>query len=104
MEVDISHQVMALANHGKAQYTFAVSTGAPATPTIRGHFHFYRKDPGYNSEGMYYSSYWHTGYAIHGYKSVPTYNASHGCVRIPIPDARFVYDRLPIGTDVYVYP
>ena len=25
------------------------------------------------------------GYAIHGYKSVPTYNASHGCLRVPVP-------------------
>ncbi len=104
VEVDISRQVMVMADHRRARYTFHASTGAPATPTITGHYQVYRKTPGYNSEGMYYSSYWHTGYAIHGYKSVPTYNASHGCVRIPIPDARFVYDRLPIGTDVYVYP
>ena len=48
---------MVLAKHGKAQYTFPVSTGAPATPTIRGHYHFYCADPGYNSEGMYYSVY-----------------------------------------------
>ena len=67
VEVDISKQVMALANHGKAQHVFAVSTGAPATPTIRGHFHFYRKDPGYNSERMYYSVYFIRGYATHGY-------------------------------------
>ena len=30
VEVDISRQVMVLANHGKPQYTFHVSTGAPA--------------------------------------------------------------------------
>jgi lipoprotein-anchoring transpeptidase ErfK/SrfK len=52
---------------------------------------------------MYYSSYWHNGYAIHGCASVPTFNASHGCVRIPIPDAIFVYNRLPIGTPVDTY-
>jgi hypothetical protein len=103
VEVDISRQVMVLADDGKARYTIPASTGAPATPTITGHYAVYSKTPGFNSEGMYYSSYWHGGYAIHGYASVPTYNASHGCVRIPIPDARFVYDRLPIGTDVYVY-
>jgi hypothetical protein len=103
VEVDISRQVMVMADHRRARYIFHASTGAPATPTITGHYQVYRKTPGYNSEGMYYSSYWHGGYAIHGYKSVPTYNASHGCVRIPIPDAKFVYDRLPIGTDVYVY-
>jgi lipoprotein-anchoring transpeptidase ErfK/SrfK len=103
VEVDISRQVMALADHGKAQYIFHVSTGAPATPTITGHYTFYRQDPGYNSEGMYYSSYWHNGYAVHGYASVPTYNASHGCVRTPIPDATFIYGWIQIGESIYTY-
>ena len=103
VEVDISRQVMVIVNDGKAQYTIPASTGAPATPTILGRYHVYNKTPGYNSEGMYYSSYWHNGYAIHGFDPVPTYNASHGCVRIPIPDAIFVYDRLPIGTEVDTY-
>ena len=103
VEVDISHQVMALANHGKAQYTFAVSTGAPATPTIRGHFQFYRKDPGYNSEGMYYSVYFHGGYATHGFNPDPPYNASHGCVRNPIPDSIFIYNWIDLGDSIWVY-
>lgn len=103
VEVDISRQVMVIANHRKARYTIPASTGAPATPTITGHYRIYNKSPGYNSEGMYYSSFWHNGYAIHGYASVPTYNASHGCVRIPIPDAIFVYNRLPVGTEVDTY-
>jgi hypothetical protein len=103
VEVDISRQVMVLANHGKAQYTFPVSTGAPATPTIRGHFHFYSKDPGYNSVGMYYSVYFHGGYATHGYHSVPPYNASHGCVRNPIPDSIFIYNWISLGDSIYVY-
>jgi hypothetical protein len=103
VEVDISKQVMALANNGKAQHTFAVSTGAPATPTIRGHYRFYRKDPGYNSVGMYYSVYFHGGYATHGYHSVPPYNASHGCVRNPIPDSIFIYNWIDLGDSIYVY-
>ncbi len=103
VEVDISRQVMVLADDGKPQYTFHVSTGAPATPTITGHYQFYRQDPGYNAEGMYYSSYWHNGYAVHGYASVPTYNASHGCVRDPIPDAIFIYRWIQIGESIYTY-
>jgi L,D-transpeptidase-like protein len=103
VEVDISRQVMALAKNGRAQYIFHVSTGAPATPTITGHYQVYQKTPGRLPDGMYYSSFWHGGYAIHGYPSVPTYNASHGCVRIPNSDAIFVYNWLPIGTDVYTY-
>jgi L,D-transpeptidase catalytic domain len=103
VEVDISRQVMALISHGKAKYTYHVSTGAPATPTVRGHYHFYSKTPGYNSLGMYYSVYFYRGYATHGYHSVPTYNASHGCVRNPIPDSRFIYDWIHLGESIYVY-
>jgi hypothetical protein len=103
VEVDISHQVMALADHGKAQHVFAVSTGAPATPTVRGHYHFYRKDPGYNSEGMYYSVYFIRGYATHGFDPDPPYNASHGCVRNPIPDSIFIYNWISLGDSIWVY-
>lgn len=103
VEVDISRQVMVLADHGKAQYILHVSTGAPATPTITGHYHFYRRDPGYNSLGMYYSVYWSGGYAIHGYHDVPTYNASHGCVREPIADAVFAYNWVRLGESIYTY-
>jgi lipoprotein-anchoring transpeptidase ErfK/SrfK len=103
VEVDISKQVMVLANHRKPQYTIHVSTGAPATPTIRGHYRFYSRQPGFNSSGMYYSVYWHGGYAIHGYHSVPPYPASHGCVRNPIPESVFIYDWVKIGMSIYVY-
>jgi len=103
VEVDISRQVMALANHGKPQHTFPVSTGAPATPTIRGHYRFYSKDAGYNSVGMYYSVYFHGGYATHGYHSVPTYPASHGCVRNPIPDSVFIYNWISLGDSIFLY-
>jgi lipoprotein-anchoring transpeptidase ErfK/SrfK len=101
--VDISRQVEVLASHGKPRYTIPVSTGAPATPTIRGHYQFYSRQPGYNSHGMYYSVYWHAGYAIHGYDPVPAYAASHGCIRIPIPSAKAVYRWIRLGDPIYVY-
>jgi lipoprotein-anchoring transpeptidase ErfK/SrfK len=49
------------------------------------------------------SSYFISGYAIHGYAEVPTYAASHGCLRIPIPDAPAVYGWAGEGTPVDVY-
>ena len=42
-------------------------------------------------------------YAIHGFPSVPTYPASHGCVRIPIWIADWLYQQSPVGERVYVY-
>lgn len=102
-EVDLSRQILVLAHGGKVSEIYHVSTGAPSTPTVRGHFNFYLRQPGYNSKGMYYSFYFYGGYAVHGYHSVPTYNASHGCVRVPIPDARHIYNWLEYGDDIHVF-
>ncbi len=52
---------------------------------------------------MYYSVYWHGGYAIHGYHSVPPYPASHGCVRNPIPESKFIYNWVSLGMSIYTY-
>jgi L,D-transpeptidase-like protein len=102
-EVDISRQILVLIENGdEVAETYHVSTGAPSTPTVRGHFEFYSKQAGYNSVGMYYSTYFYGGYAIHGYHSVPTYNASHGCVRVPIPDAHHIYRELDYGESIFV--
>jgi hypothetical protein len=102
-EVDMSKQVMALADDGEAKYVFHVSTGAAATPSDPGGFTFYRKDPGFNSLGMYYSVYYNRGEATHGYHSVPPYPASHGCIRNPIPDSVFIYNWIDLGDRMYVY-
>ena len=49
------------------------------------------------------SNYFIRGYAIHGYAEVPTYAASHGCLRVPIPDAAAIYGWVQTGTPVDVY-
>ncbi|MFI5026799.1 MAG: L,D-transpeptidase [Solirubrobacterales bacterium] len=103
VEVDISRQVMVLADNGEAKHIFHVSTGAPSTPSDRGTFRFYSKDPGYNSLGMYYSVYYNRGEATHGYHSVPPYNASHGCIRNPIPNSVFIYNWISLGNTMHVY-
>ncbi len=71
VEADLSRQVLVLARHGKAQEIYHISSGAPATPTITGHFNFYRKEPGTNSHGMVNSVYFIRGYATHGYPRRP---------------------------------
>lgn len=103
VEVDISRQVMVLAARGRARHIFHVSTGAPGTPSDRGRFRFYRREPGLNNLGMYYSVYYNGGEAIHGYHSVPPWAASHGCIRNPIPNSRFIYDWVRLGMRIYVY-
>jgi lipoprotein-anchoring transpeptidase ErfK/SrfK len=50
------------------------------------------------------SSYFVRGYAIHGDVDVPALDASHGCLRVAIPDARRIDDWLRVGDRVIVYP
>jgi L,D-transpeptidase catalytic domain len=103
VEADLSRQVMALVDGDRPVATFHISSGTGGTPTVRGSFRFYLKQPGYNSKRMYYSVYFIGGYATHGYNPVPNYPASHGCIRNPIPFSRFIYDWIRIGDPMHVY-
>jgi lipoprotein-anchoring transpeptidase ErfK/SrfK len=104
VEADLSRQVLALIDGDKVNRIYHISSGKPSTPTVLGRFHVYRKSPGTNSHGMVHSSYFIGGYAIHGYVDVPTYAASHGCLRVPIPSAWSIYSWVRMGDVVDVYP
>jgi hypothetical protein len=103
VEVPLSKQVLVMIKKGKPFAIYPVSTGKPSTPTITGHYTFYRREPGLNSHGMYYSFYWHNGYAVHGYAEVPNYAASHGCVRTFIADQPRIYEQLHYGESIFVF-
>ena len=103
VEYDLSRQVLVLADRGRPQRVYHSSSGARATPTVLGSYRFYRKDFGTNAKGMVHSSYFIRGYAIHGFKSVPNYPASHGCLRIPIPNALDVFRSIRLGERIFVY-
>jgi peptidoglycan hydrolase-like protein with peptidoglycan-binding domain len=104
VEARLNSQVLALIIGGKVQRIYTTSSGKPSTPTVQGKFRVYMKTPGVNAKGMVDSNYFIRGYAIHGYASVPPYNASHGCLRVPVPNARSIYDWLRIGDVVWVEP
>jgi peptidoglycan hydrolase-like protein with peptidoglycan-binding domain len=103
VEANLGWQVLALIENGKVVRAYTTSSGKPSTPTVLGSFHFYSKTIGTNAEGMVDSNYFIRGYAIHGYFDVPTYNASHGCLRVPISDARAIFDWVRLGDEIDVY-
>jgi L,D-transpeptidase catalytic domain/Putative peptidoglycan binding domain len=103
VEFDWSRQVLVLADHGRPYRVYHTSSGAPATPTVFGTYRFYLKTPGTNAKGMVDSSYFIRGYAIHGYPSVPNYPASHGCLRVPIPNAAAIFHWIDIGDRIFSY-
>jgi N-acetylmuramoyl-L-alanine amidase len=103
-EVDLTRQVLFMMKNGEVAEVVHVSTGKLGTPTGRGKV--FRKDQGWVTVPvgqMYSPSYIMPHIAIHGSKSVPTYPASHGCVRTPIWITDHLYSELPMGFQVDVY-
>jgi hypothetical protein len=104
VEADLTRQVLAeIEAGGRVHAIYEMSSGKPSTPTVIGHFYVYSKTPGVNQKGMVDSNYFIRGYAIHGYPEVPVYAASHGCLRVPIPNAAAIFGWVQVGTAVDVY-
>jgi lipoprotein-anchoring transpeptidase ErfK/SrfK len=104
VEANLAAQVLAeIEAGGRVRRIYPISSGKPSTPTVLGRFRVYMKTPGVNAKGMVDSNYFIRGYAIHGYAEVPAYAASHGCLRVPVPDAPAIYAWVQIGTPVDVY-
>lgn len=116
VEVNVDRQVLMLVDEEGAVRVLPVSTGSDKpfmdlgqmsiAYTPRGRFVVYDKTYGWengNIGSVYYANYITGGVAIHGYLSVPTVPASHGCIRIPMFAAREVSKLLPVGTIVLVY-
>jgi lipoprotein-anchoring transpeptidase ErfK/SrfK len=102
IEVDQTKQVLYMVKKGKVNGVLHVSTGANGY-THDGVYHVYRKLAGTSGGGLYYPSYFDGLRALHGWSEVPTYNASHGCVRLPMWAAQWVFGKAKIGTEVRVY-
>jgi hypothetical protein len=104
IEVSKTKQVMYEVVKGKVARIMHVSTGATGNTPV-GTWRVYRLGPGGSLSGMYYSIYFLRGFAIHGYHSVPPYQASHGCVRTPLWFARAFYERWGhLGTVIRIFP
>jgi peptidoglycan hydrolase-like protein with peptidoglycan-binding domain len=104
VEANLTRQLLAeIEPGGRVHAIYEMSSGKPSTPTVIGRFQVYEKSPGYNAKGMLDSNYFIRGYAIHGYAEVPTYAASHGCLRVPIPNAASIFAWVRVGTPVDVY-
>ncbi len=106
VQVDIARQVLLLVRDGVAVRAIHISSGASGHWTPRGRFSVIRKEvlswstP--FSSWMPYANYFSGGYAIHGYASVPSYPASHGCIRVPMVEAAAVYAAATYRSPVWV--
>jgi len=101
-EVDQTLQLLYTIQDGEITDILHVSTGAGGA-THDGTFHVNRKIAGFSPHHLYYPSYFDGNRALHGWTEVPTYNASHGCVRIPYWNAQWVFGLADYGTPVVIY-
>jgi L,D-transpeptidase catalytic domain/Putative peptidoglycan binding domain len=105
LEIDLRRQVLLVVEAGVVLRAIHVSSGALAA-TPEGRFTIVRRMRESWSRPfrvwLPYALYFHGGLAIHGFPSVPDRPASHGCIRIPIEDAAFVFRAAPLGTPVLI--
>lgn len=115
IDVNLSKHTMTAYVGAKVVYgPVSMVNGASATPTVVGTFQVYLKNPlmtmrGANADGTDYetpdvpwTSFFHRGYALHGapWRDSFGYAASHGCINLPVPVAKWVYDFATVGTTV----
>ena len=117
---------LTLYDDGKLHRTFPVATGQAIYPTPRGTFHIvvkYRNPWWYpptssswaqglkpvppgpsNPLGTRWMGISAPGVGIHGTDAPASigYSASHGCVRMQVPDAEWLFDHVDIGTTVHI--
>jgi lipoprotein-anchoring transpeptidase ErfK/SrfK len=107
LEVDKPLQVLYVVRHAQVAQIAPVSTaGLPGKFTPVGRFSIIRKVNGFDPSPLgtlYDPMYFVGGYAIHGNPSVPPYPASHGCVRVPMWIAPYLFASNAYGETVYVY-
>ncbi|WP_051604842.1 L,D-transpeptidase [Lachnobacterium bovis] len=101
---------------GEVDY-FLCGDGKASTPTVEGLFHIVNKKPYFDSGSArcWYATRIYKGYLFHSVlytqTSTPTHikdgrlgvGVSHGCVRLDINKAKWIYDNIPIGTTVVIY-
>lgn len=106
VEVLLDRQLVLYVEGGTVVRALHTSTGQSGYATPTGTYRVSRKETRSwsvpYSVWMPYASYFVGGVAFHEAASVPVYPASHGCVRLPAGDARWLYDRTPVGTQVIV--
>ena len=104
----VDHEVAAVVPVSSGNGALYTSTGGglAVANTPRGDFVAQRHIVGWRISGLgalWNPWYFTGGYAIHGSPSVPSYPASHGCIRVTIWDSDWLESRLAIGIPIHVW-
>jgi hypothetical protein len=105
-EVLLDRQVALAIDDNTVVRVVPVSTGKPSTPTTPGDFKVYAKIAKWWStpfrEWLLWAVPFNGGIAFHEFPEVPTYPASHGCVRQLQTTAQWMYNFSVVGMPVKV--
>ncbi len=106
IEVNKTKQVLLYCKNGAVVFTLHVCTGSASVGIVTpsGTFKVLRK--ALSTSSLYLPMYFRPSpsvIAIHGYPSVPTAPASHGCVRTQFWDQDVLYPLVAVGTYLYIY-
>lgn len=123
LKVSIAKQRVYVMNGDQKLYTMYASTGSKDSPTPTGTYHIQaeRGNFFYNASSKEGAKYW-VSFKDHGiylFHTVPTDKngnfieeeaeqlgkeaKSHGCVRLSVPDAKWIYDKVPEGMKVEIH-
>jgi lipoprotein-anchoring transpeptidase ErfK/SrfK len=104
VEVLLDRQLVLAIEGDRVVRALHVSSGKPSTPTPTGSYRVYAQFDRWWSvpfrEWLLWASPFVGGIAFHQFPEVPYYAASHGCVRVPEVNARWLYRFLSVGTPV----
>lgn len=120
IKVSIAKQRVYIMNGNETLYTMKAATREKKSPTPKGTFEIQnRGDSFYNAESKEGANYWTSfkDWGVYLFHSVPTNKdgkyveseaqklgtrSSHGCVRLTIPDAKWINTSVPDGMKVVV--
>jgi len=118
IDIDLSEQRLRAYEGRRVVFSTKVSTGTRRYPTVQGRFQIYAKVPsqtmrgGSRLRGDYYYlprvpnvMYFFRGYSLHGTYWHNNFGRpmSHGCVNLPLADAKWLFAWAPLGTTVVVH-
>ncbi|ASQ90396.1 L,D-transpeptidase [Prosthecochloris sp. GSB1] len=106
IRVFLDDQYFGAYENGKLLFWGPVSSGRKSYPTARGMFFVnykqrHKRSIKYDNAPMPYSINYHYGFFMHQ-QSLPGYPASHGCIRLLMPDAERLFQWARIGDPVTV--
>lgn len=108
VEVDLTNQLLLVVKNGQVDTIYDTATGRVLGTTPSGTYAVTRQIDGYRYAPLgtlYRPKYFYRGVAVHGYPSVPSRPASHGCVRVTYAAMDHIWSSgvAPVGAPVVVY-